>query len=262
MPFPQAKMTREFLLLIGVFAAIVVGGSLVRRHAMSETSLLDISRPGGRAGRATGAGTLLRPGLLAILLVVTVLVSARVLVAILPDVFSAFGFSTPVRFGPARIEIDHRLGDREAITGIPWFAATCTLCLGTLAMALRKSAAFVFVAFHAALSGLCLTVDFFLQAPVIDRGAVAESILNTAFVLILISQFIFSFFYRRTRRQVALALVSAVASGAAIALGAAIVATLIIVVNETSFMLLIYLLVAYGIVASHVTAIAMAIAND
>ncbi|WP_143529861.1 hypothetical protein [Salibaculum halophilum] len=254
-------MTREFLLLIGVFAAIIVGASLVRRHAMSKTSLLDISRPGGRAGRATGAGTLL-PGLLAILLVVTVLVSARAMGAILPDVFSAFGFSTPVRFGPARIEIDHRLGDREAITGIPWFAATCTLCLGTLAMALRKSAAFVFVAFHAALSGLCLTVDFFLQAPVIDRGAVAESILNTAFVLILISQFIFSFFYRRTLRQVALALVSAVASGAAIALGAAIVATLIIVVNETSFMLLIYLLVAYGIVASHVTAIAMAIAND
>jgi hypothetical protein len=25
MPFPQARMTREFLLLIGVFAAIVVG---------------------------------------------------------------------------------------------------------------------------------------------------------------------------------------------------------------------------------------------
>lgn len=255
-------MTREFLLLIGVFALIVLGGSLVRRHAMSKTSLLDISRPGGRADRAAATRTLLWPSLFAVLLVATVLVSARALGAILPDVFSAFGFSTPVRFGLARIEIGHRLGDEDAVSGIPWFAATCTLGLGTLAMALRASAAFVFVAFHAALSGLCLTVDFFLQVPVIDRGTVAASILNTAFVLILISHFIFSFFYRRTLRQVALGVVSAVASGAAIALGAAIVASLITVVNETSFMLLIYLLVAYGIVASHVTAISLAIAND
>jgi hypothetical protein len=43
---------------------------------------------------------------------------------------------------------------------------------------------------------------------------------------------------------------------------AAIVASLITVVNKTTFMRLIYLLVAFGIVASHVTAIALAIAND
>jgi hypothetical protein len=42
---------------------------------------------------------------------------------------------------------------------------------------------------------------------------------------------------------------------------AAIVAGLITMVNKTMFMRLIYLLVAFGIVASHVTAIAMAIAN-
>jgi hypothetical protein len=256
-------MTAEFFLVLGLFAVVSVNGAIVCHRAMARQTVLDIARADQadaalerpRIGASVPFTLAMAIGMLSIIAFVATGVGD-----VLQRVLTSIDLHAPIEIVPLGIVVDST-AFAPAAGGLSWFAATCLGLLGLMAAFLRHTAGYVFFAFHAALACLCLVVDYLVDAPVTDRASVTTWVLNTAFYLILASQFFFAFFLRRTLRQVLLGAASAAMSGASLALGATVLAVLANSVDETSYMLMIYLTVAYGIVALHVTALTLSLSS-
>ncbi|MDG4648923.1 hypothetical protein P6F26_10750 [Roseibacterium sp. SDUM158017] len=250
-------MTAEHLVFVAFFAGVSACFALLRRHAMSVSSVLDIEGRDRRAVRCSGRAVA-RALVLAALLPAVVALSAVVAGEAFVPLFAAAGIAVPVAFTPGGVAVwAGAIPDDPSLP--PVFAALCLALTGGLAAALRNSAAFVFLAFHAVLAALCLIVDLVFGATVPDRASVTSWVLNTAFFLVMASQFFFAFLTGGTFRQWMASLFSAVLSGSAFALGASVLAMLAGVVDGTSYMLMVYLVLAYGIVAAHVAALSLSL---
>lgn len=256
-------MTAEFILVLVLFAVVTVNGAIVRHRAMARQTVLDIARADQaetKAERLPVGGSVPFTIALAIGLLCIIAFVATGVGGVLHNAMGSMGLDVPIDIMPTGVTVDIT-GFAPAAGDLSWFAATCLGLLGLMAFFLRGTAGYVFFAFHAALACLCLVVDYFVDAPVTDRASVTKWVLNTAFYLILTSQFFFAFFLRKTLRQVILGAVSAAMSGASLAFGATVLAILGSSVDETSYMLMIYLTVAYGIVALHVTALTLSLSS-
>jgi hypothetical protein len=253
-------MKAEHALFLALFSLLAAGGTMIWRRAMSVTSLYDTSTPARANSQAPSAHILAYGLAMAILSVSVIALIAWLAIGLLKSLLIDLGMNVPIEisFRGLHVSADGFLKPPDEL---PHVAMICTVLFGVLAVALRNSAGFVFFSFHTALAGLCVVVDFVVASPVAGRAAITMWMLNVAFYMVMASQcFFVVFFARRTLHQAVVAVACAALSGLTFAICTVALSTLATIVDETSFMLMIYLILAYGITASHVAALSMSLA--
>lgn len=138
-----------------------------------------------------------------------------------------------------------------------WLYFAVVAASGVMLVLAQKSVAFVFLAFHFALSILCVSLNLLVFTPLPEKNLLIEKAVWFSFLIVLLSQLAFISFHKGSVESVMRLIASIFLSSIAFTIGCIVLALVAHITDGALLMFLTYIILSYGIFGMHVISLVL-----